>query len=219
MNTMSGLTFVYLAIFAALLAAVLWRSPRGSLAMIAIAGIIGTAYGYEALGAYAVVLPALVGLIGGVQAGSGLMAGRTARFERHEEPLRRGPFSGMDRGKARSLIDQGLWIDASAGDILTHEGEPVTHLHWIAAGKAEVLVDKEPTGMCGPHSLIGEATVFSEDPATGTVRLTEDSKLWSIEAESLRAYAEAHPDVRQILDHGFTRSLAEKLDAMNRADD
>jgi len=218
MTAMNGLTFVYLAIFAALLAAVLWRSPRGSLAMTAIAGIIGAAYGYQALGAYAVILPALVALIGGVQAASGLMAGRTARFERHEQPLRRGPFLGMNRVKARTLIDQGLWIDAVAGDILTHQGEPVTHLHWISDGTAETLIDDVPTGTCGPHSLIGEATVYSEEPATGTVRLTQDSKVWSIEAETLRAYAEAHPDVRQILDHGFTRSLAEKLDAMNRAD-
>jgi CRP-like cAMP-binding protein len=66
--------------------------------------------------------------------------------------------------------------------------------------------------------LVGEATIFSDEPATGTVRLTSDSKLWSIEAEALRAFAEAHPDVRHILDQGFTRSLAEKLDAVNRAD-
>ena len=218
MNAMSGLTFVYLAIFAALLGAVLWRSPRGSLGMIAIAGVVGAGYGYQALGFYAAILPALVALVGGVQAASGLMAGRTARFERHEQPLRRGLFSGMNRAKARTLIDQGLWIDASAGDILTREGEPVTHLHWIANGTAEVLVDDAPTGTCGPNSLVGEATLFSGDPATGTTRLTADSKLWSIEAETLRAYAEAHPDVRQILDRGFTRSLAEKLDAMNRAE-
>ena len=217
MNAMGSLTFVYLAIFAALLVAVLWRSPRGSLGMIAIAGVVGAGYGYAALGFYAVVLPALVALVGGVQAASGLMAGRKARFERHEQPLRRGPFSGMNRAKARTLIDQGLWIDASAGDILTREGEPVTHLHWVANGTAEVLVDTAATGMCGPGTLVGEATIFSEEPATGTVRLTSDSKVWSIEAETLRAYADAHPDVRQILDHGFTRSLAEKLDAMNRA--
>jgi len=217
MNAMGSLTFVYLAIFAALLGAVLWRSPRGSLGMIAIAGVVGAGYGYAALGFYAVILPALVALVGGVQAASGLMAGRTARFERFEQPLRRGPFSGMNRAKARTLIDQGLWIDASAGDVLTREGEPVTHLHWIADGTAEILVDNAVTGTCGLGALVGEATIFSEVPATGTVRLTADSKLWSIEAETLRAYAEAHPDVRQILDHGFTRSLAEKLDAMNRA--
>ena len=213
----NGLTFVYLAIFAALLVAVLWRSQRGRLGMIAIAGVIGVGYAYQALGLYAVILPALVALVGGVQAASGLMAGRAARFERHEQPLRRGPLSGMDRAKARTLIDQGLWIDASAGDILTHEGKPVTHLHWIASCQAEVLVEDSPTGKCGPHALVGEATLFSGDPATGTVRLTADSKVWSIEAETLRAYAEAHPDVRQILDHGFTRSLGDKLDAMNRA--
>ena len=218
MNAMSGLTFVYLAIFAALLVAVLWRSPRGSLGMIAVAGVVGAGYGYQALGFYAVILPFLVALVGGVQAASGMMAGRTARFERHEQPLRRGLLSGMNRAKARTLIDQGLWIDASAGDILVRQGEPVTHLHWIADGSAEVLVDDAPTGTWGPRSLIGEATIFSDNPATGTIRLTADSKLWSIEAETLRAYAEAHPDVRQILDHGFTRSLAEKLDAINRAE-
>ena len=218
MHAMTGQTFVYLAIFAALLGAVLWRSPRGSLGMIAIAGIIGAAYGYQAVGVYAIVLPLLVALVGGVQAASGLLAGRTARFERHEQPLRRGLLSGMDRAKARSLIDQGLWIDAKAGDVLAKEGEPTTHLHWIAEGEAEVVVDGAATGSCGPRSLVGEASVFSGDPATGTVKLTTDSKLWSIEAATLLAYAEAHPDVRQILDHGFTRSLAEKLDALNRAE-
>jgi len=218
MNAMSGLTFVYLAIFAALLGAVLWRSPRGNLGLIALAGVIGAAYGFQAHGLYAAVLPAIVALVGGVQAASGLIAGRTARFERHEQPLRRGLLSGMNRAKARTLMDQGLWIDASPGDILVREGQPVTHLHYIAEGSAEVLVDDAVTGTCGAGSLIGEATIFSGDPATGTVKLVAPSKLWSIEADTLRAYAEAHPDVRQILDHGFTRSLAEKLNALNRAE-
>ena len=218
MNQMSSLTFVYLAIFAALLVAVLWRSPRGNLGMIAVAGVVGAGYGYQSHGFYAAILPALVALVGGVQAASGMIAGRTARFERHEQPLRRGLLSGMNRAKARTLIDHGLWIDASVGDILAREGEPVTHLHWIADGTGEVLVENVRIGTCGPNALVGEATLFSGDPATGTVRLTSASRLWSVEAETMRAYAEAHPDVRQILDHGFTRSLAEKLDAMNRAE-
>jgi hypothetical protein len=218
MHALTGQTFVYLAIFAALLVAVLWRSQRGSLGMIAIAGIIGAAYGYSAIGAYAIVLPALVALVGGVQASSGLLAARAARFERHEQPLRRGPFKGMDRAKARTLIDQGLWIDARAGNVLAREGEPATHLHWIANGSADVTVDGAATASCGPRSLVGEGTIFSGDPATGTVTLTQDSKVWTIEADALLAFAEAHPDVRQILDHGFTRSLAEKLDALGRAE-
>lgn len=218
MHELTGQTFVYLAIFVALLGAVLWRSQRGSLGLIAVAGIIGAAYGYQAVGAYAVVLPAIVALVGGVQAASGLIAGRVARFERHEQPLRRGPLHGIERAKARTLIDQGLWIDAKAGDVLATEGKPVTHLHWVANGRADVIVDGASTGTCGPRVLVGEATVFSGDPATGTVKLAQDSKVWSIEAEALRAFAEAHPDVRQILDHGFTRSLAEKLDAANRGE-
>lgn len=213
-----GQTFTFLAIFASLLAALLWRSPRGGHAMIAIAGIIGAAYGYAMHGAYAVVLPAIVALVGGVLAGRGLLVGRGARFDRHEQKLRRGPFAKLNRGMARHLIDQGVWIDGDPGDELTREGEPVTHLHWLAEGKAEVIVEDTPTGTCGPLSFIGEATVFSGEPATGTVRLVAPARVWSVEAETLRAYADAHPEVRQILDHGFTLSLAEKLDAMNRAD-
>jgi hypothetical protein len=219
MNATSPLTYVYLAIFLALLGAVLWRSQRGSLGMIAVAGIIGAAYGYQVVGAYAVVLPAIAALVGGVQAASGLIAGREARFERHEQPLRRGPLNGIERAKARTLIDQGMWIDAKAGDVLEREGQPARHLHWIADGEAEIVVDGATTGTCGPRALVGEGTVFSGDPATATVTLVRGGKLWSIEAEALRAFAEAHPDVRQILDHGFTRSLAEKLDAANRAAD
>lgn len=213
-----GQTFAFMGIFAALLAALLWRSPRGGDALIAIAGLIGVAYGFEMHGAYAILLPMIVALVGGVLAGRGLFAGRSARFDPHEQRLRKGPFAKMDRGAARHLLDQGLWMDADPGDVLTHEGEPVSHLHWLAEGKAEVIVEETLTGQCGPHSFIGEATVFSGDPATGTVRLVEAARLWSIEAETLRAYTDAHPEVRQILDHGFTRSLAEKLDAMNRAE-
>ena len=215
---MTGLTFLYLAIFACLLGAVLWKSERGTTALIALSGLLGAVYAYQEHGAYAVVLPLLVALIGAAQAGGGLLASRAAKFERHEQPLRSGPFKAMDRAQARHLIDQGLWIDANPGDVLTHEGQPVSHLHWIAEGEAEVIVDDSTAGACGPQTFVGEATVFSADPATGTVRLTRASKLWSIEADTLRAYAEAHPDIRQILDHGFTRSLAEKLDAVNRAD-
>ena len=215
---MAGQTFTFLAIFAALLAALLWRSQRGGHAMIAIAGIIGAAYGFAAHGAYAVVLPAIVAVIGGVLAGRGLLTGRSARFDRHEQRLRRGPFARMDRAAARQLLDQGVWIQADAGDELTREGEPVTHLHWIAEGKAEVIVEDVVTGQCGPRTFVGEATVFSGEPATGTARMIGNGRVWSVEAEVLRAYADAHPEVRQILDHGFTLSLAEKLDAMNRAD-
>ncbi|MDQ3144350.1 MAG: cyclic nucleotide-binding domain-containing protein [Pseudomonadota bacterium] len=211
-------TFIYLAIFAALLISLLWRSVRGGDAMVAIAGIIGAAYGYSEHGIYAVILPLLVALFGGVQAGRGLLGSQRARFAPHEQPLRKGPFAKLDRATARHLIDQGMWIEAKAGDVLAREGEPVTHLHWIADGSAEMVVGDAPAGTCGPRSFVGEASVFSEDPASGTVRLAGDARLWSVEAEDLRAYADDHPEVRHILDQGFTKSLAEKLDAMNRGD-
>ena len=74
-----------------------------------------------------------------------------------------------------------------------------------------------PSSPDGTGEIILTWSVAGE-PATGTARMIGAGRVWSVEADVLRAYADAHPEVRQILDHGFTLSLAEKLDAMNRAD-
>lgn len=212
---MTGITFLYIAIFAFLLGALLLRSQRLAHGLIAIAGIIGAVYALRAHGIYAMVAPLLVAIIGSVQAARGAFSGR-AHFHRDERVMLRGPLVRLDRGTARHLLDQGLWIDAAPGDLLAREGEAVTHLHWLARGEAETLVDDKSSGRCGPRAFIGEATVFTDEPASGTVRLVKNARLWSVEAETLRAYAEAHPEVRQHLDHCFTQSLADKLDAMSR---
>ena len=37
------------------------------------------------------------------------------------------------------LIDQGLWLTGTKGDVLTREGEPVDHLYYLADGEARVM--------------------------------------------------------------------------------
>ena len=97
MGDVGGLTFVYLAIFAALLVAVLWRSPRGNLGLIAVAGVVGAGLWLcRASASTRSILPALVALVGGVQAASGLMAGRSARFDASRTAAPPRPLRGHE---------------------------------------------------------------------------------------------------------------------------
>lgn len=120
-------------------------------------------------------------------------------------------------GRARHLIDQGFWLDGSPGDILTREGEPVSHLYWLATGSARVISDGREVARCRPGNFVGEVTVLTEDDATGTVMVEEPSRLWCAPSRRLRGYADLHGDVRSALEAAFRRSLTEKLVASNRA--
>ena len=69
----------------------------------------------------------------------------------------------------------------------------------------------------GAGQLIGEATVLGNALASATVRLSAPSRIWCAQGSTLEAYLAANPDARHALDHGFTLSLRDKLEAMNRA--
>jgi hypothetical protein len=212
---MTSLAILFTVISAASLAALLlpMRAARGT---IAVAGALGVWYGYQQHGAMAAVLPLLVFIVGASQALGGLLGDKRAQLTDDEERMRNGPLSGLGRGDARRFLDQGMWMHGRAGDTLTHEGDQVTHLYWLASGEAEVVAHKAVVGRLSSGSLIGEATILSPEPATATVRLTSDATFWCAPAKALSAFLSAHPHTRHALEHGFTLSLKDKLDAMNR---
>ena len=128
-----------------------------------------------------------------------------------------GPLAGLCRAQARRLIDQGIWIEGRPGDVLIREGEPAAQLYYLASGAADVHSRGKLVGRAVPGQLLGEATVLGESAAIATVTLTEPSRFWCAQGRSLNAYLAANPDARHALEHGFTVSLRQKLDAMNRA--
>lgn len=205
-----------MALFAAVLAALFLRGRRATSAALALAGAIGAWLGWQIAGPMATALPLIVLIFGASQALGGLMAERGARLNDDEEAMRGGPLAGLGRGDVRRFLDQGLWMQGRAGDELTREGDKVTYLYWLAEGEAEVVAAGRVVGRCASGQLIGEATILSPDPATATVRLTRESRFWCAPAKALNAFLAAHPHTRHALEHGFTLSLKDKLDAMNR---
>jgi CRP/FNR family transcriptional regulator, cyclic AMP receptor protein len=139
------------------------------------------------------------------------------RFSADEEPMLAALLSGLPRARARHFLDQGFWLTGQAGEALIRQGEPVTHLFYIAEGEALVTSGEKQVGRCGPGDLIGEVTVLSGEMASATVTLSRASRMWCAPAQKLRLYLDAHHDVRHAVEMSFAAALRHKLQEMNRA--
>ena len=207
----------FLLLAGALLVASLVSRPRLASAMIAIAGAVTGWLGWHAAGYMAIPVAALVVIVGLVQSLGGVIADGRAELSDDEESFASGPLAGLGRAEVRRFLDQGMWVSGRTGDVLTREGDPVGALTWLASGSAEVIAHGTQVGTVGPGQLVGEATILSTEPATATVRLTEDAHFWCAPAKALTAYLAAQPRTRAALERGFSISLKDKLRNMNRA--
>ncbi len=208
---------LYIGIFASILVALLARPRLATHLLLGLAGLLGLVLAIGTYGMLGAVLPFLILIVAGVQAVSIIGADRAARFTADEDAMLNGPLKGLGRAQARRLIDQGVWIEGRPGDVLIREGEPAAQLFYLASGGGKVHARGNPVGNIGPGQLIGEATVLGEAAAIATVTLTQHSRLWCAQGKSLNAYLAANPYARHALEHSFTVSLRQKLDAMNRA--
>lgn len=149
-------------------------------------------------------------------AGRRLWEDNNVRFSADEQHMVATLFNELPKGRARHLVDQGVWLNGKAGDVLTREGETVDHLYYLVEGEARVLSMGIEVGLCRPGDLIGELTVLSGETASATVILAAPARFWCAPAEDLRPYVEAHDDIRRAIEHGFATVLKAKLRASNR---
>lgn len=208
---------IYIALFGAILLSTIVRSRLASQLLLGTAAALGLMYGWSAHGALAIVFPFLVLLVAGVQAASILSADRLVEFSSEETVMHEKALPRLGRAQARRLMDQGFWMDGRPGDVLIQEGEKAGQLYYLASGTADVRVDGRLVGEIGSGQLVGEATVLGETAAIATVTLTQESRFWCAQGDALNDYLAANPEARHALEHSFTVSLRQKLDAMNRA--
>jgi hypothetical protein len=146
-----------------------------------------------------------------------LLPAARAKFSADETAFRDRHLSAMDAGDARGLIDQGHWLNAKAGETLIREGEAVAGFFYLASGQATASRGRQPVGSIAAGELIGEAGVLDDVPATATVTLDRDSRLWFVLAPALRDYVDMHDDVGQALRRSFGVALRGKLEDSNRS--
>lgn len=204
----------YLLLVVAMLPARLMRVRIGVCAS-AVAGILASGlFSFQPQALFWNVLLLLMNLVLLLQYAR---ANAAVRFSAEEEPMLTALLQGLPRARARHFLDQGFWLTGKAGEVLISEGEPVSHLFYVATGVAKVVSAGKQVGLCMPGDLIGEVTVLSGERASATVTLTEASRLWCAPAQSLRLYLDAHHDVRHAVEQSFAQALRHKLQEMNRA--
>ncbi|WP_157217302.1 cyclic nucleotide-binding domain-containing protein [Flavisphingomonas formosensis] len=146
-----------------------------------------------------------------------MFGGRNIRFTAEEQEMVDSALPIMTPKQARHLLNQGLWISGRPGEVLIHEGERVQHLFYLSQGNARVTNGGQHIATCDPQTFIGEMTVLSGDPATGTVTLENIARFWCITAPALRRFLDENPDLQVALETGFSRDMRAKLVRANRA--
>src|SRR5262245_14240401 len=98
MSLKLGLFFIF---FAAALGAMVARSRLTNHVLLGIAGAAGLLYGLSEHGLLGALLPFLMLIVAGVQAATGLVAGRSAKFTDEEKQMLAGPLAELGRAEAR----------------------------------------------------------------------------------------------------------------------
>ncbi|MFS0736222.1 cyclic nucleotide-binding domain-containing protein [Sphingomonas sp. 1P06PA] len=137
------------------------------------------------------------------------------RFNPEEQRMVESAFGTLDRRQARQLIDQGVWLDGKAGEVLTREGEPVGNLFYLADGTAAVSSRGMWIATATAPTLVGEMTVLDQSGATATVSLDGAARMWCVDGPALRRFLKENPDIRMALENSFFGSLIAKLRSSN----
>ncbi len=132
------------------------------------------------------------------------------RFNDEEESLRRDAFDAMPRPLVRKLLNRAIWSDCEPGRALTREGEPVTHLHYLHTGLADILSGGRQIARLR-NGLIGEMNVMAGGPASATVRLAERGRVCTISGDALRKLAANDAEMRLFLEQTLNDATKRKL--------
>lgn len=140
---------------------------------------------------------------------------RFAKFNSVEASFVHKAFPGLDNTLKRRILNHGSWVDAGTGAVLTKVGELVQRLVYIANGEVEISVNNSIVGHCGNGDFIGELTVLSGKPATGTAGITHPTLYWAIDGDALRKLVASNDEISQSVHACFHHSMLSKLVASN----
>lgn len=113
-----------------------------------------------------------------------------------------------------SLALAGEWRDASAGQQVLTEGEPVSSICIPITGSVQVCKGGKPLGTFEPGQLIGTSLALTGNPSLVDATFTSSSRYMRWPLGSLRAFMDKRPDLRVSLQGLANRDLAGKLERL-----
>ena len=142
-------------------------------------------------------------------------------FSDEEQAAARRLVPGLAKDRIRKLLSLGKWSDVPPGHVLTRQGQPVTHLIYVASGLCRIQIDGTIVATIGAGGLIGEMTYHTGHPATATVIVDAASRILTFERAALEDFLDRNDDVRAALEQSIAGDLRHKLAATTQtlADD
>lgn len=193
------------------------QSARPLRAALALTGAMGLGWAivhHRALGIAAVSTALLIANV--VRLVLGVVTRYRTRLVGEEAVIAERYFAATPPGLVRQLLDQGLWIHGKEGEVLTREGEPVSHLFYLAEGEVSISSGGRPIATSGPGHFFGEITVIAGSPAVATLTLASEARFWCITAAALREVMAVNPELRPALEIAFATDLRDKIRLTNR---
>lgn len=133
------------------------------------------------------------------------------RFSDEELELLAAIAPNLTKWQARQLLDLGTWWTAPRETVLTDEGQPLSHLYFLADGGANVVVAGAMVAQVGAGSLIGEMSCLTGMPASATVTIAEPARLFALEVKTMNAFLARNQAVRHELESRFVNQISDKL--------
>jgi Cyclic nucleotide-binding domain len=134
-------------------------------------------------------------------------------FTDEERAAAKRLMPGLAKDRVRKLLSLGKWSDVSPGHVLTREGQPVTHLIYVASGLCRIQIDGAIVATIGTGGLIGEMTYHTGQPATATVIVDAASRILAFERVALEGFLDRNDEIRAALERSIAGDLRHKLAA------
>jgi CRP-like cAMP-binding protein len=132
-------------------------------------------------------------------------------FTDEEQAAAKRLVPGLTKDRVRKLLSLGRWSDVSPGHVLTREGQPVSHLIYVASGLCRIQIDSAIVATIGTGGLIGEMTYHTGQPATATVIVDAASSILTFERVALEGFLNRNDDIRAALERSIAGDLRRKL--------
>ncbi|MDZ8221805.1 MULTISPECIES: ATP-binding protein [unclassified Nostoc] len=107
-----------------------------------------------------------------------------------EELINLDPFQQLPKEQLEWVCDRAQTVELSAGEVLSHEGDPVCRLFILVKGKINMTRRSEgieiPIGQHEAPSFFGEIPVLTDEPAPVTMRAFTNCHLYEMKGGDFR---------------------------------
>jgi NTE family protein len=129
----------------------------------------------------------------------------------------RSIFDGISREELRRVLRRAERRSFPPGSVVLAEGDNLYETYVVRSGAADVYVtdvggDEHRIGYVTPGGTLGEMSMFTGDPAAGTVRATTDLDVYVIGEREFEALAGQFP----VIYKNLGAILSQRLDRSNR---